>query len=124
MENKRKLTPNNKKNTGVKKLKVLISVVDIAKRDFYEDFLQQYEVNYQLILHGKGTADSSTLNLLGLSTDKAVIISFIKEENEKKIMNAIAEKFDTVKKGKGICFSIALDSIIGARVYRFLSNQK
>ena len=33
-------------------------------------------------------------------------------------------KFKTVKNGQGIAFTISLSSVVGASVYRFLSDQK
>ena len=111
------------KNSGVKKLKVLITVVNRSKSMFYLDLIEQYEVNMQMVLFGQGTANSEMLNLLGLAeTDKAVIISVVKEEKVKDILETLAEKFEKVKNGKGIAYTIPMKSIIGVSVYQFLSN--
>ena len=78
-----------KKNTGVKKLKILITVVNRSKALFYMDLIEQYEVNMQMVLYGQGTANSEMLNLLGLAeTDKAVIVSVIREDKSKDILAA------------------------------------
>ena len=126
---KQEKTVNNKtpkktnKNSGVKKLKVLITVVNRSKSMFYLDLIEQYEVNMQMVLFGQGTANSEMLNLLGLAeTDKAVIISVVKEEKVKDILETLAEKFEKVKNGKGIAYTIPMKSIIGVSVYQFLSN--
>lgn len=111
------------KNSGVKKLKVLITVVNRSKSMFYLDLIEQYEVNMQMVLFGQGTANSEMLNLLGLAeTDKAVIISVVKEEKVKDILETLAEKFMKVKNGKGIAYTIPMKSIIGVSIYQFLSN--
>ena len=113
------------KNSGVKKLKVLITVVNRSKSMFYLDLIEQYEVNMQMVLFGQGTANSEMLNLLGLAeTDKAVIISVVKEEKVKDILETLAEKFEKVKNGKGIAYTIPLDSIIGVSMYQLLSNDR
>ena len=112
-----------KKNTGVKKLKILITVVNRSKALFYMDLIEQYEVNMQMVLYGQGTANSEMLNLLGLAeTDKAVIVSVIREDKAKDILETLAEKFMKVKNGKGIAYTIPMKSIIGVSVYQFLSN--
>lgn len=112
-----------KKNTGVKKLKILITVVNRSKALFYMDLIEQYEVNMQMVLYGQGTANSEMLNLLGLAeTDKAVIVSVIREDKTKDILETLAEKFMKVKNGKGIAYTIPMKSIIGVSVYQFLSN--
>ena len=91
----------------------------------YFSLIEQYEVNMQMVLYGQGTANSEMLNLLGLAeTDKAVIVSVIREDKTKDILETLAEKFMKVKNGKGIAYTIPMKSIIGVSVYQFLSNNK
>lgn len=112
-------------NSGVKKLKILVTIVDRSKSLFYTDLLEQYEVNMQMVLYGKGTATSETLNYLGLAeTEKAVILSVIRDDKTKEIMEVLTEKFEKVKNGKGIAYTIPMKSIIGVSIYQFLSNYK
>jgi hypothetical protein len=78
-----------------------------------------------MVLYGRGTANSQMLNLLGIAeTDKAVILSFIREDKIKDAMDTLSEKFKTVKNGKGIAYTISLDSIIGVSIYQLLSNDR
>jgi len=112
-------------NSGVKKLKILVTIVDRSKSLFYTDLLEQYEVNMQMVLYGKGTATSETLNYLGLAeSEKAVILSVIRDDKTKEIMEVLTEKFEKVKNGKGIAYTIPMKSIIGVSIYQFLSNNK
>ena len=60
---------------AVKKLKLIFTVVDRPKGDFYMDVLSGFEVNYQMFLNGQGTASSELVDLLGLNPEKAVIVS-------------------------------------------------
>ena len=65
-----------KEVSNVKKIKMLVTVVDRSKTLFYLDLLEQFEVNVQMVLYGKGTATSEMLNLLGLvESDKTVTLS-------------------------------------------------
>ncbi len=114
-----------KQTSNVHKIKILITVVDRSKAIFYVDLLEQFEVNVQMILYGKGTANSQMLSLLGISeSDKAILLSFIREDKIKDAMETLAEKFKTVKNGKGIAYTISLDSIIGVSIYQLLSNDR
>lgn len=114
-----------KQTSNVHKIKMLITVVDRSKSIFYVDLLEQYEVNVQMVLYGRGTANSQMLDLLGINeSDKAVILSFIREDKIKDAMETLNEKFTTVKNGKGIAYTISLDSIIGVSIYQLLSNDK
>ena len=60
------LTPVKKEVSDVKKLKMLITIIDRSTALFYVDLLEQYEVNVQMVMYGKGTANSEMLDLLGL----------------------------------------------------------
>lgn len=120
-----KPTSAKKTTSNVRKLKMLITVVDRSKTLFYTDLLEQFEVNVQMVLYGRGTANSQMLKLLGLvETDKSIIISYIREDKVKDALDTLTEKFNTVKNGKGVAYTIALDSIIGVATYQLLSNDR
>lgn len=110
--------------TVIKKLKLLFTVVDRSKAEFYMDVLSQFEVNLQMIVGGKGTANSELVSMLGLNLHKAVLLSVIREDQTDPIMNCLEEKFRTIKNGKGIAFAVPLSSVIGVNIYQFLSNNK
>ncbi len=115
---------NSINEAAIKKLKLLITVVDRQKAEFYLDVISQFEVNLQMVLSGKGIANSEILELLGLNNHKAVILSVIREDLTDAIMNCLDEKFLTIKKGKGIAFAIPLSSVIGVNLYQFMSNNR
>jgi hypothetical protein len=111
--------------SNVRKLKLLITVVDRSKTLFYVDLLEQFEVNVQMVMYGKGTANTQMLALLGLiESDKSVIISYIREDRVKEALDTLEEKFHKVKNGKGIAYTVSLDSIIGVSMYQLLSNDR
>jgi len=117
--------PKKTKNPGVKRLKLLVTVVDRSKALFYVDLLEGFEVNMQTVVYGSGTADTKMLGYLGLvESDKAVILSVVREDKVKIVLETLEEKFEKVKNGKGIAFTVSLKSVIGVSVYSFLSNQQ
>lgn len=112
-------------NSSIKKLKMLITVVDRSKAIYYVDLLEQFEINMQTVIYGKGTAGSEMLSLLGLAEpEKAIIISFVREDKVSDVVETLSEKFEKIKNGKGIAFTIPMKSIIGVSIYQFLSNNK
>ncbi len=120
-----KAAVQKKQISNVRKLKLLITVVDRSKTLFYVDLLEQFEVNVQMVLYGKGTANSQMRDLLGLvEGDKSVIISYIRADKVKEAMETLEEKFQRVKNGKGIAYTVSLDSIIGVSMYQLLSNDR
>lgn len=120
-----KVETPKKEISSVQKVKMLITVIDRSKTLFYLDLLEQFEVNVQMVLYGRGTANSEMLDLLGLiETDKSVILSYIKEDRIKDALETLNEKFNKVKNGKGIAYTIPLDSIIGVSMYQLLANDR
>ena len=106
-----------------RKLKLLVTVVNRNKTEFYMDFLSGFEVNFQTSVLAQGTAKSETLYMLGLEdSDKSVIFSIVREDRAVEAMHALEDKFHTLKNGKGIAFTIPLSSVIGVAIYQFLSN--
>lgn len=110
--------------SAIKKLKLLFTVVDRPKAEFYLDYISQYEVNYQMSLSGMGTATSELVDLLGLNRNKAVILSVVREDLVDAIMNGLEDKFATIKNGKGVAFAVPLSSVIGVNLYQFFSNNR
>ena len=111
--------------TDVKKLKLLITVVNRNKTEFFIDFISGFEVNLQTSLLAQGTAKSETLHLLGLEdSDKSVILSVIREDRAEEILHGLEDKFHSLRGGKGIAFTTPLTSVIGAATYRFLSDNR
>ncbi len=115
---------NSVNESAIKKLKLLITVVDRPKGEFYLDVISQFEVNSQLLVGGLGTANSDLIELLGLNIHKAVILSVAREDQVGPIMDCLEEKFTTIKKGKGISFAVPLSSVIGVNTYQYLSNNR
>ena len=115
---------NTVKESAIKKLKLLFTVVDRSKAEFYLDVLSQFEVNCQMMMGGMGTAKSELHNMLGLNIHKAVILSVVREDKTEEIIQCLENKFKTIKNGKGIAFAVPLSSIIGVNNYQFLSNNR
>jgi len=115
---------NTINESAIKKLKLLFTVVDRPKGEFYLDVLSQFEINCQMVVGGKGTANSDLIDLLGLNLHKAVILSVVREDMVDPVMKCLEQKFSTIKNGKGIAFAVPLSSVIGVNMYQFLSNNK
>lgn len=114
-----------KHNITQNKLELLITVVNRNKADFYVDLIQSFEVNMQTVAMGQGTADAAMLDYLGLAgSEKAVIFSVIREDQIPKALSLIQEKFNTIKGGKGIAWTVSLSSVIGVSIFGFLSNNR
>lgn len=125
MEENRRKRFTVTENVAPKKLKLLITVVNKNKAEFYMDYLQEYEVNMQMSMRARGTADSDLLHYLGLEdSEKRVLFSLIREDMAPAAMKGLEEKFSTVRDGKGIAYTVPLSSVAGAAIYQFLTNSR
>ena len=115
---------NAVKESAIKKLKLLFTVVERPKAEFYLDVLSQFEINCQMVLPGKGTANSDLVSMLGLNMQKAVILSVVREDKVDQVIKCLEEKFESIRNGKGIAFAVPLSSVIGVSMYQFLSNNR
>ena len=122
-EVKSKISPNKAK-VNANRLEMLVTIVPSYKAEFYTDLLQSmFEVNFQFTSRARGTASAQMLSLAGFTDqNKTVIFSVIREEKVKDAMATLEEKFNTIKRGKGVAFTVPLSSVIGVAVFGFLSN--
>lgn len=121
----KKIKSASKNKVTAEKLELLVTIVGRTKAEYFTDLIQSFDVNLQVSVLSRGTADAKMLEFLGLSdTEKSVIFSVIQA---KKVPDAVAvldEKFKTIKGGKGVAFTIPLSSVIGTLIYRFLSDNR
>ena len=110
------------RDAGIRKLKLLFVVVDRSKANFYLDMLEEYEINFQTVIYGSGTADTALLGAFSGESDKALILSVVREDMVAPALRMLEEKFASVKNGKGIAFTVPFGSVMGVHSYCFLSN--
>ena len=115
---------NTVNESAIKKLKLLVTVVERPKGEFYLDVISQFDVNCQLMVGGLGTAVSELVEMLGLEPQKAVILSVVREDLMDEVMRCLEDKFATIRNGKGIAFAVPLSSVIGVNAYQFLSDNR
>ena len=124
-KNSKKTKAPRTNDTSLMKLKLLVTVVNRNKTEFFMDLLHEFDVNFQTAVLAHGTAKSDTLYMLGLEdSDKSVIFSVIREDKASDALHAIEDRFNKLKKAKGIAFTIPMSSVIGVAIYRFLSDNR
>lgn len=115
---------NSINESAIQKLKLLVTIVDRPKGEFYLDVISQFGVNCQMVMPGLGTANSELRDLLGLEPHKAVVLSVLREDRVDECLNCLEDKFATIRNGKGIAFAVPFSSVIGVNLYRFLSDNR
>ena len=111
-------------HSDLARLKLLVTVVNRSKADFYIDLLSQYEVNVQCTMMGMGTAPNKKAYLSLPDREKAVLFSVIREDRAKEILSVLEDKFQTVRNGSGLSYTVPFSGIIGVASYQFLANNR
>ena len=121
----RSIKPASPNTVTSNRLKLLVTIVARSKADYFADLIQSFDVNMQMIVLAEGTANAKMLGILGLTdTEKAVLLGVIQEDKIPDALNTLEEKFNTIRDGKGIAWTIPLTSVIGTLIYGFLSNNR
>jgi hypothetical protein len=113
------------KNIAPDKLELIIAIVHSDKVRFYTNLIQSMEANLHLTVPASGTSEKAIMDYLGLNqSNRSAIISVVREDKEKDLLEALDDNFTNLKGGGGIAFTLPLSSLIGTLVYGFLSNDK
>ena len=103
------------------KLKILVSIINREKVDFYVSNLEGFGANVQEIIYASGTTPRK--DILGIKvSEKAVLLSVVREDRVKEILAAYEDKYFQTKNGKGIAFTVPVKSMIGVMLYQFLAG--
>ncbi len=103
------------------KLKILVSIINREKVDFYVSNLEGFGANVQEIIYASGTTPRK--DILGIMvSEKAVLLSVVREDRVKEILAAYEDKYFQTKNGKGIAFTVPVKSMIGVMLYQFLAG--
>ena len=122
---RRRPLQNGHSRVSMNRLKILVTIVNRSKADFYMDHIQSFGVNMQVVFFGQGTAPRELLGALGLAdSERAVIFSIIGEDALPAALESIDEKFNTIAGGKGIAYTIPMVSVIGKSIFNFLSDNR
>ncbi len=123
MEKKKSILSKRKTDKKIEKLELMITVLQRGKAEKFMGFLKDFDVTVQTVVLGIGTASSEILSYLGLDeTKKEVVLSFVKQDRIKDIYEFVSPYLQ--KKGKGISFTIPLNSMVGVTMYKYLTKQQ
>ena len=104
------------------KLKLLFTVVNKNKAEFYMDALETFDVNFQTVIYGDGFLFENAEDNKALNDDTVIIVSVVQEEKVPEILARYEDKYFKTRNGKGYGIVVSMDSLIGVLAYKFLAN--
>ena len=107
----------------IKKLVLYIVIVNKGRANNIIKLMQRYKASACFVQYGNGTADKKILDILGITDNqKDVIMSFLKESEISNFKKDLSAFLIASKRNEGIGFAIPLTSIIGVKLYQFLTD--
>ena len=111
------------KTNEIKKLCLYVTIVNKGQANAVTSLFQRMGSALQYVEVGTGTANKNVLDILGIEDNaKEIVFALIKEELVKDASRELQAFFMASKKNKGIGFKVDLTSMIGVKLYRFLTN--
>ncbi len=102
---------------------VYVTIVDEGVGQSIIKLCQSLKVSAQFLQKGQGTANKQIRDILGIEDNKKeIIFSLVREDLIPDLKKELEAFFLSSKKNKGIGFSIKMDSLIGVRLYHFLTH--
>jgi len=85
--------------------------------------LKEQGSNVQFVALGKGTAKKEVLHMMGFEDNpKDIVLAFVDDTNVESIQTMLEKYFNENKKIMGVGFTLKLNSVVGEKLYHFLTN--
>ena len=94
-----------------RKIEWLITIVDRGRGDKVAEVYQRHHVAVQLVTHGRGTATSKIMDVLGLDEPEKDVVLALLPGDAGEVLAALTERLELYRPGRGIAFTIDLCSI-------------
>ena len=111
------------KTNDIKKLSLYVTIVNKGQANAVISLFQKMGSSLQFVQVGNGTANKNVLDILGIEDNaKELVFCVIKKDLVNDAKRELEAFFVASKKNKGIGFEIDLTTLIGVKLYRFLTN--
>ena len=119
----KKTTKKKEEATEYKKLAVYVTIVNYSYIRTIIKLFESLNTSVSFVQVGEGTSKTKFYDIFGVhENNKGIIYAIVTEEKLPEIKSALDDFFKQEGENKGIGFSISLTSIIGMKLYHFLSN--
>lgn len=107
----------------LKKLKFYIIIVNYGQGQNIVKLLKANHASAQFVQFGEGTATKQVRNILAIEDNrKEIVYSFIREDLVADFKKDIDAYFAASKRNAGVAFTIELNTIVGVKLYKFLTQ--
>ena len=107
----------------LKKLKFYIIIVNYGQGQNIVKLLKANHASAQFVQFGEGTATKQVRSILAIEDNrKEIVYSFLREDLVNDFKKDLDAYFASSKRNAGVGFTIELDTIVGVKLYKFLTQ--
>ena len=107
----------------LKKIKFYIIIVNYGQGQNIIKLLKANHSSAQFVQYGEGTATKQVRSILSIQDNrKEIIYSFIREDFVNDFKKDLEAYFASSKKNAGVGFTVELNTIVGVKLYKFLTQ--
>ncbi len=111
------------KHPAVKRIKLLIAVVDRGKGDQVVGILRESGVTYNMVSPAHCAAGSDWFDYLGLGNqERDLVFSVVTEDKVDIVLQKLLYKLNLDVPGNGIAFTIPITGVSGPLALRYISG--
>jgi hypothetical protein len=111
------------KHPAVKRIKLLIAIIDRGKGDDVVEILRESGVTYNLVSPAYCAPGSEIMDYLGLTNpERDMVLSVITEDIVDGILKKLLYKLDLDEPGNGFAFTIPITGVSGPLALRYISG--
>jgi len=111
------------KHPAVKRIKLLVAIVDRGKGDGVVAILRENGVTYNMVSPAHRATGSAFMDYLGLSNpERDMVFSVVTEDKVDRILKKLMYKYDLEQPGNGVAFTIPITGVSGPLALRYISG--
>lgn len=111
------------KHPAVKRIKLLIAIIDRGKGDQVVEILRERGVTYNLVSPAYCAAGSDLFDFLGFGNqERDLVFSVVAEDKIDVVLQKLLYKLDLDIPGNGIAFTIPITGVSGPLALRYISG--
>ncbi len=98
-----------------KEYELIMLIVEEGYATLAMDSAKKVGANGGTLIHGRGLGTKEATKFLGITIEpeKDVVLILVEKENKIRVMEEITKSVGLSTKGRGICFSIPVDEVVG-----------
>lgn len=109
-----------------RKYELIVAIVTRGYSDFVIDAARDAGATGGTILHGRGTNDLKKEKFLGinLQPERDMVLILVDIDRKLPIMQTICERMELEKQGRGLCFSLPVNDVMGMSYLTAFTRQE